>query len=517
MGAFDLYHDEVVDRLSSLPAVKDVEAGTFDGFLRGAAYSTMRGFARTARAVDLLGSIGPIAEDAFTGGTEAQDRYFKEHDETFGRAVDSWTLKPGEVGVAGEVVGGLLSTLPLVIASPSLAVGTAQLAAGEELAQKGVSPVKAGAVGAIQGAGLGVGIWLPILGSTGWQRILVGGAAGNVAQGVATRGASELVLAGTPASGEFKAFDGEQLTLDALLGMAFGTLAHISPAQRAQGAEIWKRIEGWAKGLPPSDVDAIAALRQAQHLNVDSAPGTPADLGAIQSHTQAMRQAIDDVLAGRQVNIDDIVAGAQFLPDEQRNAFRAQAADYLAEQARAILNDEILTHEQQQAAQDVPGFLRSAEELMRAREGESQAMHPDLARAVEIAKKPGFQRTALEKLYLESFLSGDVAGRFDELAPLGKPTEAPPTSAAEPPPPRSGEAPGGAEVREPADPLAAAARQFADQQPELRLNVGADAEGRPITRTPAEFLDDARAEVTKAQENASLFEVAARCLFGGGA
>lgn len=471
MGALDLYADETQDRLSTLAPVKNIEAGAFDGFLKGAVYSTMQGFARTARAVDLLGSIPAILEDkinAFktgqtaTGITEAQDKYFREHDEIYDKAINNWTLRPGEVGVAGEVVGGLISMLPLVITSPALAVATTQLGTGEDLVKKGVSPEKAVAVGAVEGAGLGLGIWLPVLGVNGWQRIVLGGAGFNALQGVATRGVAGAILEGEKAGEDYKAFDPKALTLDVLLGAAFGTLAHLSPAQRAQGREAWQKIEGWAKGLQPSEVDAIAALRQAQHLNVDSSPGTPEGLTDIQAHTDRMRTAIDQVLTDKAVQVDDMPAG-KFEAQGERWAEAERGADRLKVDAEKVATEEGIHPEQRITRPEQAAELKAAAESAR-----------------------------LER------------------------TEGPsaPTAGAEPPPPRSvsGEAP---RVPE-ADPVRQAADRFATEQPDLRLNMGTDADGKPITKSVREFLDDARAETAKTSETVKLFEAAATCLFGGG-
>jgi hypothetical protein len=130
----------------------------------------------------------------------------------------------------------------------------------------------------------------------------------NVAQGAATRGISGEILEGTKAEGQFKAFDTEQITLDVLLGLAFGGLAHLSPAQRAQGAEVWGRIEQWTKNLKSSDIEALATLRQAQHLNVDSMGGKPVDVTDIDKHVQRTRKAIDQLSRDEPVNVDDLPA-----------------------------------------------------------------------------------------------------------------------------------------------------------------------------------------------------------------
>jgi len=333
--SLDLFERESNEQIGRLTPVMQPEVGFWDGFMRGTAMHTMRGLAKTGRAIDLLGSVGPIAQDAFTGGTTAQDRYFREHDEVWGAAVDAWTPKPLEVGAAAEIAGALISTLPLILASPGLAIGATQLGTAEDLVQKGVDSTKAQAVGAVQAAGLGLGIYMPIFGKTLMQRVLAGGVGFNVAQGVAMRGASGMILEGTPAAGDFKAFDATALTLDAILGAAFGGIVHLSPTQRAEGARMWERMEGWGKTLKPSDVDALTTLRQAQHLNVDSLPGRPAEPVDLDRHVQRLREALEQTARDQPVEVSDMPAG-NFTVDEARQAQAMENGRILAEAAEEV-------------------------------------------------------------------------------------------------------------------------------------------------------------------------------------
>ncbi len=320
--SWDLHPEEMLDKASSLPVTQTPEVGVFHNFMQGAAKVAMQGLAKTARAVDIAGSIGPIVQDALASNrvntvTTAQDRYFKEHDQVFQAAVDYWTPRPNEVGVAGEVAGSLLSMLPTIMASPALAVGATQLSQAQDLVQQGVSQGKAQAVGAVQALGLGAGIWMPILGTNAVQRILIGGAGFNVVQGVATRAASKAILGDDKAAEQFRPLGGTELTLDILLGLAFGGYAHINPAMRAQGAKAWEDIGNFLKDAPPSDKAALATLREAQHINADSLPGTPVSAADLDVHVQRMRQAIDDMANDRPINVEPIVKDVQPIQPDQ--------------------------------------------------------------------------------------------------------------------------------------------------------------------------------------------------------
>jgi hypothetical protein len=307
----------------------------FDNFLRGSGQVAMQTFAKAGRAASLAAAPLAMALEKSPNSTELQDKFFKAHDEIFGRAVDYWTPKPTEVGAAGQIVGQLLGTLPMVMASPVLTVAQTQLSTGEDLVRKGVDADKAQAVGAVQAAGLGLGIWVPILGQTLTQRVLMGGAGFNVAQGLATRAASAKLLEGTPGADEFKTFDPTAMTLDVLLGAAFGGIAHINPRMRAEGERWHAKLAEWGKGLKPSEVDALATLRQAQHLNADSLPGKPVDVEDVNAHVARMRQALDDLANDRPVNVEDMPAG-RFELDAARQAEEERIVNAMRDEAQAI-------------------------------------------------------------------------------------------------------------------------------------------------------------------------------------
>ena len=496
---------ELDQRSYSLRPVTSIEPGMFDNFLSGTAKYTMQGFAKAGRAIDMIGAVGPIVQDALASTkvkttTEAQDRYFREHDETFKRAVDYWTPAPNETGAAAQVVGSLLGTLPFVLANPALAVGTTQVSTALDLQDKGVATGKAQAVGAVQAAGLALGIWMPILGQTGFQRVVLGGAGFNAVQGVATRGISGAILSGTEAANDFKAFDGASLTLDVLLGAAFGGLAHLSPSQRAAGAALWDKIKG---GTKPSDVDAALTLRQAQHLGEDSAPGklsTPQDIAA---HADRMRKAIDDMVSGRPVDVEGLPP-VTFADDAARTKFQQDMADHLQSEARKAILAGADAMSRADQVRALPGFLRSAEDLLALRDPTGAA--PDIRRAIEIANKPGFERTATEKVFLESMLNSKAADFLkvpEASATVAKPGAEP----AKPAEPGQGDA-----TR--ADPHEAEARQYIAENPEARVVTGFDEKGDPQSVPAGKFLDDADAIVTQAKEDSALFEVAAQCMLG---
>lgn len=334
--SLDLFERESIERLGGMTPQVYPDVGVWDGFMRGAGLATMRGLAKAGRAIDLAGAVGPVVKDAISGGTELQDRYFREHDEVWGAAVDYWTPTPREVGAAGDIAGTLLSVLPLVLASPGLAVGAGTMSGAEDLMKKGVDWKPALGVGLVQGAGLGLGIYMPILGQTFMQRVLLGGIGFNTMQGFAMRAASEGILQGTPGEGEFRTFDPEAITLDVLLGAAFGSIVHLSPRQRAEGAQMWERLIDWGKGVKASDAEALAVLRQAQHRNVDSLPGRPAEPVDVERHAKRVMIALEQLVRDEPVNVTDLPeAHFDFDPERVRDmASRARELTRIAEGLR---------------------------------------------------------------------------------------------------------------------------------------------------------------------------------------
>lgn len=289
------------------------EAGAFDNFLPGAGAYAMRSLAEVGRAVDMAGSVFPIAYDAITGdkNNTERDRYFDEHNAVFNHAVDYWTPKPGEVGAAGQITGQLAGGVLQAVVAPALLVATSQLSAAEDLARQGVDAGAANVVGDIAGIGAAVGLKLPFLGKTLASRVLTG-AAGNVVQGAATAGASHAVLdaAGNPVqAAQYDALDIKARLLDAMLGAAFGGLAHLD-----------------AK-LTPTDKAALLVANQARHLEDTTAPGRPATDTDRTQHVQAMREAIEQVLNGEPVAVDGPLRGVQFHPDEAQARARTEVAD----------------------------------------------------------------------------------------------------------------------------------------------------------------------------------------------
>ncbi len=286
------------------------DAGTWDNFASGAGQYTMRSLAEAGRAVSMASAVVPIVADKLVGGDNLSgetltDRYFAQHNEVFNNAVEHWTPKPGEVGIAGQIAGQLAGGVMQAIISPALLVGSTQLSTAENLVREGVDSTTANMVGGIQGTAMAVGIKLPFLGQSLATRVL-SGAGGNLVQGTAAALASAETLKGQgydKQAEQFNPWDLRARTLDVMLGAAFGGLAHLE----ARGAPK----------LTPTEEAAILVANQARHLEDSTAQGRPATDADATMHADAIRQAINQVLRGEPVTVDSLTKDMQTIPAEQ--------------------------------------------------------------------------------------------------------------------------------------------------------------------------------------------------------
>lgn len=564
--SFDFFADEsarTLDRAAANPSL-GVEPGIWKGFATETPGLIMQGFAKTARAIDLAGSIGPIVMDRLSGGTERQDQYFREHDEIFNRAVDYWTPAPGSVGTAGRVVGAIVPKLAEVLIAPGLAVSSEILNQSEDLVREGVDARKAVAVGVAQGTGLGVGIWAPIFGSSLFTRALVAGAGVNVAQGIVTKLASQRILAGEKAAEQFNPWDTEGLVIDALLGVAFGGLYHASVGGRSAH-----------EAISLLDRDALLVAQQARHMEDTTAPGRFADPTSQTAHVSAVRKAMDDLLNDRPVNVDQVARDVRVTPDAAKDAqagevhaeivrqapkaepvieplvrhaqpiepptnpdvkiesnwnstplLESSDASYVARHVTHGNTGHVLTPTEfdkkvgQIAGMDVYQRFNSELALVRPREGDTFGGGFDIVGVVKksndggiehVVISPDLQRQGIGKALLL------MAERTIGVNPL-KAKDRSKSGAALMENIRSERVAQERAARPQAetapDPLLTEARQRIAEHGDVEVQMGTDANGQPVTRKVSELMEDARKTVEQAHADTKLFEVAASCLIG---
>lgn len=275
--------------------------GAWGNFVPGSAKVLARSMASLGRSISMAGAAIPTALDwaidPYSPVGEAlglqdkslQDRYFKWHDDTAGRAVDYWTPRPNEVGTAGKVVGELVGGVAKFLASPALMVADSQLSTAEDLVRQGVDATTAQGVGAIAGVSNAIGIRAPAaVGNTLVQRV-ASGAAINVAQNAVATQAQRTLLEqrGAPdaVTAQFNPGDVTARTVDALMGAVFGGVAHM----QAQ--------------VTPTQRDAIMLANQARALELGSLPGKPATPGDLTAAVDKTKTAMDQMARGEPVSV----------------------------------------------------------------------------------------------------------------------------------------------------------------------------------------------------------------------
>lgn len=300
-------------RLQPLSAA-DAKPTAGAGFGKGIALGLARGGAKAGRAVAIAGQALPAAVDAITGDEAASDWYQSNVLESTDTAVDYYTPRAGEIGKAGQIMGGLAEiVLPLVATAgnPALLVGSEALNTERELTKQGVDQQTASEVGLAQGVATAIGFKLPFLGNTLATR-MGSGAAGNLVINAGTAGAQSEILKAEGYDRQaamFDPLDGEARTIDVLTGLAFGGLAH-AMARRSPAAA---GAADTAPALQPSEQAAILTASNGKHFQQDTAPGLPADVSSSAQHQQAMDVATRQLAQGQRVSLDGVIRDASFL------------------------------------------------------------------------------------------------------------------------------------------------------------------------------------------------------------
>lgn len=299
---------QIGQQLAQTPGDPD---GLEPGFFRGSGAAIATGLGRVGAIANQMAGEAEYQVGALF--TRPLDELFDTEltgflDEKLRRApaqlTASMTPDPYTTGTLGQilysVVGiGVPAAAGGVIGGPAGAavLGGAFQAQGAftDLTQQGVDPNTAAGAALFEGAmtGLGVGAPAAIGGKVALNALLYGPGI-NAAQGVITqqgtadwleaRGYDEL-------ADRYAHIDAEMIAADVVLGMAFGWA----------GARANSVPRGTARLPLAEDVDtALAAVAQ-RHVEVDTAPGIPANMAAVQSHVRNLQAATEALLDGRPV------------------------------------------------------------------------------------------------------------------------------------------------------------------------------------------------------------------------
>ncbi|EJW4859279.1 hypothetical protein OCD12_002068 [Salmonella enterica] len=126
---------------------------------------------------------------------------------------------------------------------------------------------------------------------------------GNAALGIASRGFSSDILRAHGygwMANQYDAYDKWAIASDMIMSLGFGHFSKLGLAIR--------------DGLRQRDIDA--ALTAAQHVfsETDAAPGMPVNVMSRDAHSMALSKAWNEMMAGEPVDVEGLVAHAEFLP-----------------------------------------------------------------------------------------------------------------------------------------------------------------------------------------------------------
>lgn len=267
---------------------------------------------RSPDTQQLVRSLG-MKPDTSAPTTAGQDWYFENVVEDLGqRATEYWAPDPAQTGTAGRIAGGLMQiAVPLALAggNPSILAANEGIEAPAGLVKQGAGAGTATTFGAVSAGATMLGFKIPAsFGSTALQRV-GSGAIANLAVGTATAAAQQGVLVAGGNDELAKAYDPMNLearAVDVLTGAVFGGIAHLQAGDR----------------------DAVLTVSNAKHMQVDTAPGIPADEASSGAHQNALASAINSVLRGEQVSVAGAIDAAEFLPVRRTGIPADRTANY---------------------------------------------------------------------------------------------------------------------------------------------------------------------------------------------
>ncbi|STU27305.1 Uncharacterised protein [Klebsiella pneumoniae] len=572
------------------------DVGFFDGSVSGAASGLYSGL--VAKPDQLLWAgvdavVSPIAQfvNDNTSFRDTSPEYIARQRELAASQVKRLTPDAATTGTAGQVLYGLFDMGSQAVVS-TLAAGPAGAAAAvtslqgfsefERLRGEGVDYSTAQEVALVHGLTAGAGTVIPmsiglraggaLAEGVGAQlsRSALGNVAGtvvraapdiayaagtNVAFGMAMRGSTASILRNNgyeDMASQYDVFDKQAMAIDAVLGLAFGGVGRFV---NSRGENVRP------PDFMPADVDAALAANAAHHAEFDIAPGIPVNVLSRDAHAQALRQAMQDVSAGRSVDVASIVEPAAFTSIPARRSIISQALDEMLSQAdegatsRAI---EMRTLEDQ-AAQILPRGDRkvyqseianseriitnlteqrnqilseestgNGKALARAR-ADKQARLRDLdQRITEAQERLEFSRNTLaphepggqfyearaelsRRRQAESDLNAQALSYYktaevrsaDEAAPLDTATNV-----------RDIDQQSAQNESETGDVDVKAAEESLTVTPDMVITT-LDDEGNPQSRPARELLDEANRENEQAIQDSGLFDVAVSCFLRG--
>lgn len=270
---------------------------------------------------------------------------------------------PRVVGLAGQLLNGAAELLPRTVAA-TVAAGPAGVVVGPLAAgvpsgytakrvamADGIDEATATGVGLIEGVTTTAGAALPgarIVKPIGGDLAVV--TAANVGLGMAQRGATAELLErnGYAAqAAQYRAFDGKAMTIDAVMGAAFGVIGRAGDIKESVG-----------RRPTAEQVDAALTQREALHFDDGAAPGAPIDLPSADMHRSQLAQAISQLAHGEPVTVIDGFKG-----DFLRRPTKMEPVAPTREEALASARQELEPTVRAELEQEAAGLLPNVADI----------------------------------------------------------------------------------------------------------------------------------------------------------
>lgn len=305
------------------------------------------GLETMAMVPDVAGAIGSaftastanlLPEPKAPGGAEFRAREKQRAQDQAASSIEGDTLRqaskpfmpdPTTAHVAEQTVFGLARFGGKAVGSVATAgpVGGAALVGlneglttADELKQQGVDMGTRSAVGGVSALASAAGVLLPVAGKTATQTaalVAVGGPGMFMAQQAATR---EILQAAdySKLSDQYDPFDPVGLAVATLVPAGFGAWAMRGAKLKGKAGEPVRSPEQLPADAPPVVNDQMTTRPTADHVDAArvemltqhiEAAGlhSPADARAAAMHLEAFARAMDDLSAGRRVDVTDLV------------------------------------------------------------------------------------------------------------------------------------------------------------------------------------------------------------------
>lgn len=304
--------------------------------LKNAGMLFMRGGVGMARMGALAASpLFPSEDDAefeqrsalspeARGGIPSREDFFRFVDERLEPAAQYWKPSAPSLSKAAQIIESL-AELPLQLAGgPAGLVASATLNTSADLVNAGVDSGTATAAGILEGAGMAAAVALPVAGKSLKQTLALVGLNPVIGGVQAQAVKSYLESQGNEEQAAwFDPLDPAARSLDLVLGGLFGGMSHYAKIK--------------AK-LPVEAVDSIDAVENFKKIRNDNPVTGVADRKSVKVHLDAHAKAVDDVHAGRAVDVSEVLHSQE---GTREAGLRAAEQDYHAarEGVRAFVED----------------------------------------------------------------------------------------------------------------------------------------------------------------------------------